>query len=169
MLELALISLIIGCSVGAIRECNADALSVAARLHKNRIRSVIIDFSWSVKRGKTWCLMCRQWLLTIQCLDLDQLMRIIPIEAYAHCRHLSSPCCFHRHYSFLYSFSWQPFSLQFTWTSLRNAGWLAQYHHLLPSWALIKVVTLLIIQSKLLWQWPYLFSHHQWQNIWQSC
>jgi hypothetical protein len=24
---------------------------------------------------------------------------------------LSFPCCFHRHYSFLYSFSWQPFSL----------------------------------------------------------
>ncbi len=35
-----------------------------------------------------------------------------PIEAYAYCHHLSFPCCFHHHFSFLYSFSWQPFSLQ---------------------------------------------------------
>jgi hypothetical protein len=56
--------------------------------------------------------MCRQWLLTISRPQNNQLMRTIPIEAYAYCRHLSFPCCFHRHYSFLYSFSWQPLSLK---------------------------------------------------------
>jgi hypothetical protein len=36
MLELALISLI-GCSVGATRDCNADALSVAAQLQETAL------------------------------------------------------------------------------------------------------------------------------------
>jgi hypothetical protein len=79
------------------------------------------------------------------------LMRIIPIEAYMYYRHLSFPCCFHCHYSFLYSFSWQPFSLLL---SLDHHFEMQVDHSMIPLptsiLALIKVVALLIIQSKLL-------------------
>jgi hypothetical protein len=95
---------------GATRECNADTLSVTAQLQETALEGSLLTVpDWLSK--KTWHLMCHQWLLMISCLQNNQIMRIIPIEAYAYCRHLSFPCCFHCHYSFLYSFSWQPFSL----------------------------------------------------------
>jgi hypothetical protein len=66
--------------------------------------------------GRGWFMLTvfdpHQWLLTIPFPDLTHSWEwIIPTEAYVYCCHLSFPCCFHRHYSFLYSFSWQPFSL----------------------------------------------------------